>query len=84
MHLLWYNKLYLRIHFEKAFAICSKRYNAYYDDESVNKSDKQIPRFASLKNDDDYDSDNKDNMPMQEMMMHIFKTSIQTMKNIVM
>jgi len=26
----------------------------------------QIPRFASLKNDDDYDSDNKALLPMQE------------------
>ena len=37
-----------------------------FDDESINESDKKIPRFASLKNDDDYDSDSKDNMPMQE------------------
>ena len=26
----------------------------------------QIPRYASLRNDDDYDSDNKALMPMQE------------------
>jgi len=47
-------------------AVCSKRFTAYDDDESVNESDKKIPRFASLKNDDDYDSDSKDKMPMQE------------------
>jgi len=51
---------------KRHLAACSKRFTAYDDDESVNESDKQIPRFASLKNDDDYDSDSKDNMPMQE------------------
>ena len=43
-------------------AVCSKRFSAYDVNEPVNESDKQIPRFASLKNDDDY----KDSMPMQE------------------
>jgi len=47
-------------------AVCSKRFSAYDDNEPVNESDKQIPRFASLKNDNDYDSNNKDLMPMQE------------------
>ena len=50
---------------KRHLAVCSKRYSAYVN-EPVNESDKQIPRFASLKNDDDYDSDNKDNMSMQE------------------
>ena len=47
-------------------AACSKRFTAYDDDESVNESDKKIPRFASLKNDDDYESDNNNHMPMEE------------------
>jgi len=52
---------------KRHLAVCSKRFSAYDDNEPVNESDKQIPRFASLKNDDDDDdSDNKDNMPMQE------------------
>ena len=34
--------------------------------QPVNESDWQIPRFASLKNDDEYDSDKKALMPMQE------------------
>jgi len=45
--------------------VCSKRYSEYFN-EQVNESDRQIPRFASLKNDDDFDSDNKALMPMQE------------------
>ena len=40
---------------KRHLAACSKRFTAYDDDESVNESDKQIPRFASLKNDDDYE-----------------------------
>ena len=36
-------------------AVCSKRFSAYDVNEQVNESDKQIPRFASLKNDGDYD-----------------------------
>jgi len=51
---------------KRHLAACSKRFTAYDDDKPVNESDKQIPRFASFKNDDDYDSDNKDNMHMQE------------------
>jgi len=51
---------------KRHLAVCSKRFSAYDDNEPVNESDKQIPRFASLKNDDDYDNDNKDLMPMQE------------------
>jgi len=47
-------------------AACSKRFTAYDDDESVNESDKKIPRFASLKNDEDYESDNNNHMPMEE------------------
>jgi len=46
-------------------AVCSKRFSAYFN-EQVNESGMQSPRFASLKNDDDYDSDNKSLMPMQE------------------
>ena len=44
---------------KRHLAVCSKRFSAYFN-EQVNESDKQIPRFASLKNDDDYDSDNKE------------------------
>ena len=51
---------------KRHLAACSKRFTAHDDDESVNESDKQIPRFASLKNDDDYDSDNIALMSMQE------------------
>ncbi len=39
----------------------------------------QIPRYASLRNDDDYDSDNKALMPMQDDD----DLSIQTMDQIV-
>ncbi len=49
---------------KRHLAVCSKRFSAYDVNEPVNKSDKQIPRFASLKNDDDNDSDNKYLMPM--------------------
>ena len=51
---------------KRHLAACSKRFTAYDDDESVNESHKKIPRFASLKNDDDYDSDNNNHMPMEE------------------
>jgi len=46
-------------------ALCSKWFSADFS-EQVIEPDMQIPRFASLKNDDDYDSDNKALMPMQE------------------
>ncbi len=46
-------------------AVCSNRFFAYNVNEPVIESDKQIRRFASLKNDDDYDSDNQNIMPMQ-------------------
>jgi len=46
-------------------AVCSKRFSAYHVNEPVIESDKHIPRFASLKN-DDYDSDNKALMPIEE------------------
>ena len=46
-------------------AVFSKRFSADFN-EQVIESDMQIPRFASLTNDDDYDSDNKALMPMQD------------------
>jgi len=51
---------------KRHLAVCSKRFSEYDDNEPVNESHKQIPRFASFKNDDDYASDNKALMPMQE------------------
>jgi len=45
-------------------AVFSKRFSADFN-EQVIESDMQIPRFASLTN-DDYDSDNKALMPMQD------------------
>ena len=68
---------------KRHLAVCSKRFSAYFN-EQVNESDMQIPRFASLKNDDDFDSDNKVLMPMQEDDDLYIETSIQTMKEIVM
>ena len=47
---------------KRHLAVCSKRFSADFN-EQVNESDMQIPRFASLKNDDNYDSDNKALMP---------------------
>jgi len=38
----------------------------------------QTPRFASLENDDDYDSDDKALMPVQDDNDFTFKPSIQT------
>jgi len=50
---------------KRHLAVCCKRFTAHDVNDPVNESDKQIPRFSSFKNDDDYDSDSKENMPMQ-------------------
>jgi len=51
---------------KRHLAVCSKRFSAYHVNEPVIESDKHIPRFASLKNDDDYDNDNENVMLMQD------------------
>jgi len=45
---------------KRHLAVCPKQNSAYDVNELFNESDKQIPRFASLKNDDNYDSNNND------------------------
>jgi len=50
---------------KRHLAVCSKKFNAYNVNVPVHESDMQIPRFASLKNDADYDSENQNIMPMQ-------------------
>jgi len=51
--------------FKRHLAVCTKRFNAYNAHVPVHESDMQIPGFASLKNDADYESDNQNIMPMQ-------------------
>jgi len=61
-------------------AVCAK--NAVNLNDQVIESDMQITRFASLNNDDDYDSDSKELMPMQNDD-DVFQPSIQTINQIL-
>jgi len=48
---IWHGKIDCTSEYslKRPLAVCSKRFSAYDDNEPVNESDKQTPRFASFK-----------------------------------